>query len=259
MTKNQSIPTRVGDARKGKTLPNTFAAIADSDSDSESPTLASVLAADPIHAAMLRGDVAWGDIIYDEDEAAGRNPLFDLKFQRVAAEASRERLVLQESSIWNQPWATKLSTYYGDVYDLSALTEAEYEDCMTWLYEQGWEIDGEDRAGVKAWPADLPPRVWIAPDRFEAIGHTTCNHTAPVPQTRRVAAKKSVVPRFCRTADCADADCRYVHGDTMPRLDKPCGFGAACGASDPTGVKRSQCLYMHPGETWSADLVISRP
>jgi hypothetical protein len=65
--------------------------------------------------------------------------------------------------------------------------------------------------------------------------------------------------RFCRATACTEAGCRYVHGDTIPKMDKPCGFGATCGASDPTGLKRSQCIYMHPGEVWTADLCIHRP
>jgi hypothetical protein len=42
-------------------------------------------------------------------------------------------------------------------------------------------------------------------------------------------------------------------------VNQPCSFGAACGSSDPTGVKRSQCLHMHPGETWVEGMVINRP
>jgi hypothetical protein len=185
--------------------------------------------------AMYSGKALWGDLMYEEID-------YDVEAHQAATAALEE-----ENGIWDQSFSGSLEMYYGDAYDLRGLTDGEYNACMSWLYEQGWEMEGEDRAGVKAWPAKLPPRVWVPKGRACA-----CVHEKPV-------AKRVTVPRFCRTTDCADATCRYVHADTMPRMDKPCGFGAACGASDPTGVKRSQCLYMHPGETWSADLVIHRP
>jgi hypothetical protein len=74
-----------------------------------------------------------------------------------------------------------------------------------------------------------------------------------VPQMKKIG----IVPRFCRTSACADAACRYVHADTIARINEPCNFGAACGASD-TG-KRALCIRMHPGEKWSADMVVHRP
>jgi len=278
---------RGGAARKATT--NTFSHLAAlSDSEEDVPvtrvtrTLQAMLEADPVLQAMIRGDTLWGDLMYEEDVAEdlrlGRvHPVYDHAAVAAAelarAQAELEALSAQEATIWDQPFAGNLEMYWGDCYDTRALTDAEYEACMAWLYDQGWEVEGEIRDGMKAWPADLPPRVWVperAPSRFDAL-HTDCNHGPSVthvhqaPQGRRAPApKKSVtVPRFCRDScggvACADAACRYVHADTMPRMDKPCGFGAACGASDPTGVKRSQCLYMHPGETWSADLVIRRP
>jgi hypothetical protein len=239
-----------------------------------------MLEADPVLQAMIRGDTLWGDLMYEEDVAEdlrlGRvRPVFDhaaaAAAAQAAAQAELEQLSAQEATIWTQPFAANLEQYWSDCYDTRALTDAEYEACMTWLYDQGWEVEGEIRDGMKAWPADLPPRVWIAPrvpSRFDALSVTEAHaHVTETHAPRRAVghqAKKSVtVPRFCRDScggvACADAACRYVHADTMPRMDKPCGFGAACGASDPTGVKRSQCLYMHPGETWSADLVIRRP
>jgi len=65
------------------------------------------------------------------------------------------------------------------------------------------------------------------------------------------------VARFCKEGRaCPTAGCRYVHGDTIPRIDEPCKFGAACGSGD--AAKRATCLRMHPGETWTADLVVKR-
>ena len=65
------------------------------------------------------------------------------------------------------------------------------------------------------------------------------------------------VARFCKEGRaCPTAGCRYVHGDTIPRIDEPCKFGATCGSGD--AAKRATCLRMHPGETWTADLVVRR-
>ena len=237
-------PAHVGDVRQGKTtkrIPNTFAVLVDSDSESECVPAIQKILSDPLIHAMYSGKALWGDLMYDEID-------YDVEAHQAAtaATAATAAVSLEENGIWDQSFSGSLEMYYGDAYDFRGLTDSEYNACMSWLYENGWELSGEDRAGVKAWPAKLPPRVWVPNTRACA-----CVHEKPV--------KRVTVPRFCRTASCADATCRYVHTDTMPRMDKPCGFGAACGASDPTGVKRSQCLYMHPGETWSADLVIHRP
>ena len=65
------------------------------------------------------------------------------------------------------------------------------------------------------------------------------------------------VARFCKEAKaCPTAGCRYVHGDTIPRVNEPCKFGAGCGSGD--AAKRATCLRMHPGETWTPELVIKR-
>ena len=65
------------------------------------------------------------------------------------------------------------------------------------------------------------------------------------------------VARFCKEAKaCPTAGCRYVHGDTIPRINEPCKFGEGCGSGD--AAKRATCLRMHPGETWTPELVIKR-
>jgi len=65
------------------------------------------------------------------------------------------------------------------------------------------------------------------------------------------------VARFCKEGTaCPTAGCRYVHGNTIPRVNEPCKFGAGCGSGD--AAKRATCLRMHPGETWTAELVIHR-
>jgi hypothetical protein len=65
------------------------------------------------------------------------------------------------------------------------------------------------------------------------------------------------VGRFCKEATaCPTAGCRYVHGNTIPRVNEPCKFGEGCGSGD--AAKRATCLRMHPGETWTPELVIKR-
>jgi len=107
-----------------------------------------------------------------------------------------------------------------------------------------------------------PARAVVAPARAVVAA-------APVKTAARVVEELSApgsdvgrrngcpVARFCKEGRaCPTAGCRYVHGDTIPRIDEPCKFGAACGSGD--AAKRATCLRMHPGETWTADLVVKR-
>ena len=262
ITKSRSTPTHAGGARKGKT-PQWQAL--DSSDEEDSLTLSQQVALNPLLAAMCRGDVSWAD---DAEGPLGRpSAAFiahvaamaaDLQAakiaEREAAEAVEELQMMEEASIWHQSFSRNLEAHCRDRYDLSALTEPEYEACMTWLYASGWYVAG-GRTNLEAYPADLPPRVWVA-DRFAALMEEPAPAPA-APAAKPKAKKAATVPRFCRTAACADAACRYVHEDTMPRLNEPCAFGAACGGTDP--AKRALCIRMHPGETWTADLVVSRP
>jgi hypothetical protein len=220
---------------------------------------------------MMRGDVLWGDLAFDEEESEDRRlgRVFDAYAyrkelavaQQAQAQAALDLLNAQEGQLWVQPFGRNMEMRAADYYDTSLLTDDEYAACMTWLYDQGWEVEGESRDGMKAWPADLPPRVWVAPRAPSRFDSMQAPVEIPVRAGRPAAKKTATVPRFCRDScggvACADAACRYVHADTMPRLDKACGFGAACGGTDH--AKRAICLYMHPGETWSADLVVTRP
>lgn len=217
---------------------------------------------DPLFIAMSRGDALWGDICMDTCDAKSSQPVTPTPV----------RPLMPEEALWGQPWAARLEINGGEHYDCSALSDSEWADCMTWLYAVGWYIWSEGRSGFAAIPDTNPPRLWVMPRATDSghghkHGHGCCQHQsqkkeAPLsaPGTDAGRRKGVPVPRFCRAAAaCTDEGCRYVHGNTIPRVNRPCGFGADCGASDPTGVKRSQCLYMHPGETWSDDLVICRP
>lgn len=62
------------------------------------------------------------------------------------------------------------------------------------------------------------------------------------------------VPRFCNLGKmCPKPGCRYVHGDTIPRLNAPCRFADSC-----SGDKRANCIHMHPGEKFVAGMVLHR-
>jgi hypothetical protein len=226
---------------------------------------------------MDRGEVMWGDLLSDK-------PVVALPVTPAAEEEDDEPLRVlwanpsaplraKEEEIWQQPFSADLEEYWPETYDTRAMSDADYHALMGWLYSKGWWVDSYDREGVRCWTDNAPARRWdavaMAPEdehhvrwADEAVpkkASACCGGHGPRP----APAKKGpvTIPRFCREghACAAGAGCRYVHGDTIPRLNESCAFGAGCGASDPTGVKRSQCLRMHPGETWTPELVIRRP
>ena len=261
---------------------NAFAVLADS--DEEAPVRATRAAppvaetAEAIQTALSSDSYAWGDVLVSESEVAERVAAttwyscedgvvaFD---PAVAARAAATRVAAaakeaqadderQQTDLFAQPFASNLDWSFADIYNTTRLTDAEYADCMTWLYDQGWEIVSETRAGFDGWPAGMPPRVWVAP---ASVSQTRQWSQAPAPRaTGPRAARAAPVPRFCRDSHggvpCADPACRYVHADTIQCVDKCCGFDGRC-----SGDKRLTCVYMHPseGQVWSADLVVHRP
>ena len=227
---------------------------------------------DAVLAEMSSGEKTWGDIMAELLPAdIGLPPLI------VSATPSR-------ANTWDDfyalPFTAGLREVWGDLYDCSSLTDAEWNELMRRLFDAGWDVTSYDRNSVEFEPDNGPRRSWIPPEELEAMlaeeaamrrrshhhshshSHAASAGKKPAVEAAKPAAKKKAptVPRFCHAAGtCTEEGCRYVHGDTIPRVDKPCGFGAACGASDPSGLKRSQCLYMHPGETWTEGLVVRRP
>jgi hypothetical protein len=180
-----------------------------------------------------------------------------------------------EDDFYAGSWGRDMEWQGSDHYTLDELTEEQYADCMRWLYAHGWHVYGENRAWVDAIPDTLPPRVWVPPNRFESAAQlhgfkerVAARTGAPAPEPmvgggapappapRRKAA---MIPIFC--VKCAAAGspeglpgCKYTHGDTIARVNEPCKFGCDC--AEP---KRSLCIRMHPGETWTEDMVIRRP
>jgi hypothetical protein len=236
---------------------------------------------DDVLRAMTAGDRSWADIM---DEMSG----VPVVTSAVCAPVVRARRANTWDDFCALPFSAGLRELWGDCYDCSSLTEADWNDMMRWLFDAGWDVGQYDRNCVEFEEGDGPARTWIPPAELEAMmeeeaalrarrphprrthghghghgGAAACCSTvaapaptpAPVPKEPK---KVVVVPRFCREgAACTKTDCRYVHGDTIQRIDKPCGFGADCGKGD--AAKRAMCLYMHPGEEWSESLVIRRP
>jgi hypothetical protein len=271
MTKNTKTSLRTPPLSTGGAKKTRFAAL-DSDSEEEHaatppPTpAANIFQIDSIYLAMCEGSILWGDLLIPvESTAAPAAPPLELP---------PARALCGEEEFWAQPWAHSVECHWSDCYDTSAASEDDWIAMMTWLYSVGWDVTSESRNCVRAYPDNQPARVWVAPNRFalaaqkdDGPGYISCsNHThkpAPVlaaPGSDKGKRKGTPIPRFCKAATaCQEAGCRYIHGDTIPRVNQPCSFGESCGASDPTGVKRSQCLHMHPGETWTEGMVITRP
>lgn len=213
---------------------------------------------DPVLTAMSNGDLLWGDLLTK-----------DQVYEPVSSPSTpvEEPATLRgsETEFWSAPWAAKLGELVPDVYDTSKLSDVDFENMMAWLYDKGWWVGDFERSWVAFEPDNLPSRYWIAPADLTTgpikVVHfgTCCGGHGHSHKKKAKSAETTQILRFCRSTPCTEEGCRYVHGDTIPRVDRPCAFGAACGATDPTGLKRSQCLYMHPGETWSAELVITRP
>ena len=287
-----SLPI-VGDIGKstGKQGPKgKWSALADTDTDSDTDPVAPVTVTppvappaaaavatmadfwtDPVFLAMDRGEIQWGDMLTAADPAAVAltpprrlppPPPAHLEEEeedeplRELWHNPRAPLRAKEAEIWVQPFSVNLEEYWSDTYDTRAMSDSDYHALMGWIFSMGWHVDRYDRAGVRTWQDNAPALRWN-PATMEAEEHHHHHHHHRAPKPKGAVT----IPRFCREGHACSAtggSCRYVHGDTIPRMDEPCSFGAGCGASDPTGVKRSQCLRMHPGETWTAELVIRR-
>jgi hypothetical protein len=261
-------------AAKKKKTPTKAAASKRTDSVSSEPGFQGDM--DAILAAMAEGTKTWADLMSEQ------TPIPLAASATVAVAAPRRANTWDD--FWALPFTAGLRELWGDCYDCTSLSDSEWEELMRWLFDAGWDVASYDRNGVEFEPDNGPRRVWVPPSELEAMmaeeaalrrrhhhhhshSHShTCSKPAPAAAAPSAAAapakeprkKSGTVPRFCREAGaCKEESCRYVHGDTIPRVNKPCGFGADCGKGD--AAKRALCLYMHPGEEWSEGLVIRRP
>jgi hypothetical protein len=220
---------------------------------------------------MDSGEIQWGDMLTAADPATvamARRPApapapaplpEEDEPLRELWDNPRAPLRAKEEEIWEQPFSTNLEIYWSDTYDTRAMSDSDYHALMGWLFSMGWYVDHYDREGVRTWQDNAPALHWNPATMEAEEEHHHHHHRAPLPRGKAKGA--ATIPRFCREGHACSAtggSCRYVHGDTIPRLDEECKFGEGCGAADPTCVKRSQCLRMHPGETWTPELVIRR-
>lgn len=239
---------------------------------------------DPVMAALLRGDITWGDIDENGDllpplKATFASPILGDIWGYEA-----------ETAMWSQPFATNLEAHTHDAYDTSALTDDEWTAMLSWMCANGWEITAATRDSVIANPADLPPTAWVSLETFYAVKEAGAVAEAAHPVVRSVAVpppalgaagtdggrrKGAPISQFCKAGRaCEEAGCRYVHGDTIPVKNQPCGgpregphagdgahcskrhveaaLPAALGGSDPAlrAGGRTPCLFLHPDETW---------
>ena len=247
-----------------------FAALAmyDSDSDNEfdgavirqylapapAPATSSWFANYPTLQAMNRMDVLWGDLMVP----VGSVPVQtwdDLDFSQAMAsrqQASLEGLAEQESALWEQRFAIGLREGpLATTYDFRDLADWQRTAIMTYIYDQGWYVHGEDRNGVQAWPANLAPREWVEPIAMPIAppkpAATAAHH--------HLGPKPNYIPRFCRDSPgggvlckwSEKAHCHYEHGDTIPRVPAPCS------CTSPL------CPKMHRGEVYKPGAVLTRP
>jgi hypothetical protein len=239
-------------------------AVLDDESDNECPCPPPSTPVHPVLAALHRGDLLWGDINTDKTEDELRpwvphDPEPDPETCLYVV-PDTDAWASAESELWKQPFSENLENPYSSNYDLSRMSEEHYRSFMKWIYQHGFYVEEFGRHGCYATPIGAGARSW--PVCEPASATTTTASAAPrlsAPGTDAGRRRAAPVPKFCKDGKkCKKAGCEYVHGDTIRKVPKPCGFGAACGASDPTGVKRKQCLYMHPGETWTPESVIHR-
>ena len=250
------VPRTVGDgARIGK---SRFASLSLSDSEDEPVAVAKAVT---IADGLLDDGVSWGDE-YGGTARCARPPapiVYVYAVAPVVAAEVEEVVKVEEeveekdwadaeADLWAQPFAASLSVKNEniDLYDCRLMSDEDYAAFMTHLYAHGWIVSHEERRWVQAGTGYEPPRVWVPPSTASCCGSGG-------------KKEKTVVPRFCREGEeCCTQDCRYVHGDSIPKVDRACAVGERCGSSDPTGEKRALCIYIHPGEVWTASSCVCR-
>lgn len=143
-----------------------------------------------------------------------------------------------EDALWDNPWCQYLEESYHGFFDCSSMPERDYTAMMQWLYKNGFQVSAQSHRGLLrvSWE-DLPPRMWKAT-------------AAP-----KYKPTDGQIQRFCIKCPLGEPaeGCKYVHGDVIHRVNFPCKFALTC-----SGTKRENCLHMHPGETWTPDMVIRR-
>lgn len=161
--------------------------------------------------------------------------------------------------LFAQPFAAYIVRSTDTDFDLSFLSDTEYESLMKWLYAAGWGLLKETRTSITVDPeARLPPRIWIPSRLFQRADDGYCG--IPATKSRRQIA---TIPRFCRhgpTCPNKSTSCHYTHEDRIPCIDEVCAFDNPAEGGCCSGEKRRTCIRIHPseGEVWSPELVVCR-
>lgn len=237
------------------------------------PAALPVAGPDPVVAALLRGDIAWGDIDTDG------NLLPPLKAAYATTDMGAndfwDALQSETVGLWSQPFAANLEAHAQEAYDTSALTDTTFAEMMTWMCANGWEIRTATRNSVSAAPAGLPPTAWVSLDELYALKEagSCCAHAIQPPPLAAAGTdggrrKGAPIPQFCKEGKACTAEgCRYVHGDTIPVKNQPCGGprdgphagnGAHC-SKRHAEVGKTPCLFLHPDEAWKEGMCRHRP
>jgi hypothetical protein len=246
-----------------------------------------------VFAALCKKECQWGDLAAPVSAASAHKG-----YARRDDGTWRDLTVRSTlADLFAQPFAANLRTEDDEDYlNTEALTEPEFTALLSWLSFEGWYLPEGDIVEfghwtVEAYPDTLPPRRWTppsheevetgptafqlavaaaaarGPSRFVLAALGACD--APAPPAAKPAAKaeakaRVVIPRFCKHAEACpnkDTTCNYTHGDTIPCVDKPCGFDKPAEGKCCSGEKRKTCIFMHAseGQTYSPEQVVHRP
>ena len=194
----------------------------------------------------MEGRICWGDLMVPQSS-------FKLPPHLYVAPRPQQTAADESAFLALNP---RIREPRSDTYDLSKLTDAEFVTVMTWVYQKGWHVEEESRDWISAWPLSrpLPPATFQwTPVSVDVPAPVPT--PVPVPEAPRRPLSPRRTPQFCRDGPACEKhrhkNCPFVHGDTIPRINRPCGSGATC-------HRRAQCLFMHPGEVWTKDSVIHR-
>jgi len=163
--------------------------------------------------------------------------------------------------LFAQPFAAYIVRSTDTDFDLSFLSDTEYESLMKWLYAAGWGLLKETRTSITVDPeARLPPRIWMPLIPSRRSGSTDDGMPTTRTRSRRQIA---TIPRFCRHGpNCSDrtTTCHYSHEDRIPCIDEVCAFDNPAEGGCCSGEKRRTCIRIHPseGEVWTPELAVCR-
>lgn len=291
-----SVPPPVGDGKRSKARRGgsghksacAFKAMASLCEEEEELALAKPV---DVFEALCKKECQWGDLAAPPAAASAHKG-----YARRDDGTWRDLNVRSTlADLFAQPFAANLRTEDDEDYlNTEALTEPEFTALLSWLSFEGWYLPegGIVEFGhwtVEAYPDTLPPRRWTPPSHEEVeMGPTAFQlavaaaaargpsrfvlaaaggagaPAAAAPKPKAEAKARIVIPRFCKHAEACpnkDTTCNYTHGDTIPCVDKPCGFDKPAEGKCCSGEKRKTCIFMHAseGQTYSPEQVVHRP